>query len=70
MSPQYPDEPPSQVPCWLLKVPCWHDGTSLYATDTLWPMVEGYLRGGEHEQIFRLLEWEADRVFAIRCEEE
>ncbi|MGL5736888.1 MAG: hypothetical protein ACRCYS_18645, partial [Beijerinckiaceae bacterium] len=29
-----PDEP-SQSDCWLLKGPCWHDGTSLYFSESL-----------------------------------
>ena len=54
---------PSQSPCWLLGCPCWHDGTSLYAIETLWPMIESYLRSGDHEMIFRLLEGEYDERF-------
>lgn len=58
---------PSQMRCWLLNCPCWHDGTSLYASETLWPIVEPMLRAGDHKSVFRLLEREADRAF--RCEE-
>ena len=54
---------PSQMKCWLLNAPCWHDGTSLYAEETLWPMIEVYLRTGEHETIFRFLEREYDTHF-------
>lgn len=32
------NSPPSQDHCWLLKSPCWHDGTSLYVTETVIPM--------------------------------
>lgn len=56
------DEPPSQVHCWLLKAPCWHDGTSLYA-DTLWQRIESDARESNHEAIFRCLEREADEYF-------
>lgn len=52
---------PDHVPCWLLHAPCWHDGTSSYAMETLWPMVEPYLKTGEHNTIFKLLEGEATR---------
>ena len=31
---------PSQQRCWLLGCPCWHDGTSLYASETLIPRWE------------------------------
>lgn len=59
------NDPPSQLPCWLLKCPCWHDGTSLYASETLWPMVEPMLRSGDHDTIFRILEREADERFGV-----
>ena len=49
---------PSNSPCWLLGAPCWHEGTSLYAIETVWPMVEGSLRAGDHESVFRTLEHE------------
>lgn len=58
---------PSQVPCWLLKEPCWHDGTSLYASETLWPMIEAMLRSGDHEAIFCTLEREADSRFGTEA---
>ncbi len=57
------DRAPDQNPCWLLGCPCWHDGTSLYASETLWPLIEPMLKHGEHEAIFRVLEGEADRRF-------
>lgn len=31
------DRPPSHDVCWLLKCPCWHDGTSLYVSEVLIP---------------------------------
>ena len=61
--------PPShmvdEVPhnCWLIHGACWHEGTSLYATDTLWPMFEPMLKRGEHEKIFKILEEHADKMF-------
>jgi len=56
-------DPPSHLDCWLLKGRCWHDGTSLYATETLWPMIKPMLRNGDHETIFKFLEREADNRF-------
>lgn len=60
----YPDEAPHHTKCWLTGEPCWHDGTSLYASETLWPMIEPILRSGDHETIFRFLEQEYDRRFS------
>lgn len=57
------DQAPSQVKCWLIGCRCWHDGTSLYASETLWPIIEPMLRSGDHDAIFRVLEHEADRLF-------
>ena len=31
------DSAPGFDQCWLLKCPCWHDGTSLYVTESLIP---------------------------------
>lgn len=49
---------PQHLNCPVLGGPCWHEGTSLYASEALWPMIEGYLKCSEHEQIFRILECE------------
>lgn len=54
---------PDHISCPLTGGRCWHDGTSLYARETVWPRVEDYLRRGDHEAIFRTLEYEADRHF-------
>ena len=61
---------PSHTPCWLLGSPCWHDGTSSYAIDMLWPMIQPYLESGQHETIFKLLEGEASRYFETELREE
>ena len=50
---------PDHVNCPLTGGRCWHDGTSLYASETLWPLIEPMLRHGEHAAIFRVLETEA-----------
>lgn len=57
------DRAPSQVSCWLLHAPCWHDGTSLYATEHVWPIIGAYIKRGEHEKIFEFLEHESDGRF-------
>jgi hypothetical protein len=54
------DDAPSQDKCWLIGCPCWHDGTSLYASETLIPywLVEPH----DHQRMFHRLEMEyADR---------
>jgi hypothetical protein len=57
------DNAPSHVDCKLAGGKCWHDGTSLYAFETLWPLVQPYLKHGEHEAIFRILEMEYENKF-------
>lgn len=49
--------------CSVLGEPCWHDGTSLYASERIWPLVQPLLRHGEHEEVFRILEHEYDSHF-------
>lgn len=31
---------PDHENCWLIGCPCWHDGSSLYATEVLIPLLE------------------------------
>ncbi len=61
------DNAPSHTPCWLLGAPCWHDGTSLYAGETLWPRIEPLLRAGNHDAVFRILEREYHEHHAFKC---
>lgn len=56
------NEAPAHVDCHVLKCPCWHDGTSMYAT-TLW---EDYglrrlCENGQHDAILSQLEIEIER---------
>lgn len=60
------DRAPDHINCPVTGGRCWHDGTSMYAMDHLWPLIEPYLRRGEHELIFSILETEADKL-AERC---
>lgn len=55
----YMDDAPSRTDCYLLNGPCWHDGTSLYATETYLPVFQY----GDHERIFRMMTRDADRAF-------
>lgn len=48
--------PPSFDECWLLKAPCWHEGTSVYAMDHFLPI---HLRG-DPERVLYALCMEAD----------
>lgn len=50
--------------CWLTGGKCWHDGTSLYASEGVWPQVKHYLATGAHESVFRVLEYEYNKHFA------
>lgn len=49
------DSAPSHVDCKLTGGRCWHDGTSMYATE-LWKRISLYLKCGDHESVFRILE--------------
>ena len=51
------NEAPTHSPCWLIHGPCWHDGTSLYASENFVPM---FLDGCDHERIFSEMESWAD----------
>lgn len=52
-APSYSEQTtPDHEHCWLLGAPCWHDGTSLYASDVLIPLLE---RDGE-DALFAQLE--------------
>lgn len=53
------DLPPSHDECWLLKAPCWHDGTSLYAQEKLLPLFDGQ----NHLALFLRLASDADDQF-------
>ena len=55
------DQPPSQDECWLLKQPCWHDGTSLYARERYLPMFDGQ----NHERMFFALANEFKRHIPV-----
>ena len=62
--PQYmKDNAPSHMDCKLTGGRCWHDGTSLYAMETLWPIIKPMLRSGDHEMIFKVLEKQANSYF-------
>lgn len=58
--PPYMDGPPSHDECFLLKAPCWHDGTSLYAQERILPL----FNGRDHDTLFRFLAGEADERFS------
>src|ERR1700743_3555732 len=58
-----PERAPDHVDCPLTGGRCWLDGTSLYASEQVWPFVESYLRVGDHDAIFRFLEEEANQHF-------
>lgn len=64
------DGAPDHIDCPLTGGRCWHDGTSLYAMESIWPQVEPMLRQGDHDGIFKLLEFEAKRHFSVPVTDE
>ena len=53
------NRPPDNDECWLLKCPCWHDGSSLQATETWIPIWLSCK--DDHDHMFAMLANEADR---------
>lgn len=64
------DGAPHHLDCKLTGGRCWHDGTSLYANETLWPEIGPMLRFGDHDGIFALLEHEYNQHFGRNAETE
>ena len=66
--PSLAGDPPSHDQCWLLGCPCWHDGSSLQASERYIPVWE---TGGElvHEYIWNMLECDADDHFEWRTDQ-
>lgn len=60
------EQAPSQDKCWLIGCPCWHDGTSLYAHETLIPMWRA--APDDHERMFRILIHEYEVRFTPTAE--
>ena len=60
------DGAPDHLDCWLTKGHCWHDGTSLYASDTVWPMVKQMIPA--HQSIFQYLESIVDDHWELKDE--
>lgn len=55
------DEPPSHDHCWLLQSPCWHDGSSLQASERWIPL--WLAMPHEHDTILRMLAEHAEMTF-------
>ena len=51
-------KPPSHDECFILKTPCWHDGTSLYASEKYVPLFRNKV---DDEIIFASMAMDADR---------
>ena len=54
------NEAPDHLNCPVIGEPCWHDGTSLYASETLWPRIKIALIRADHDAIFGIIEREYD----------
>ncbi len=50
------EDAPSHLDCKLTGGRCWHDGTSLYASEHLWPRIEPHLKVGDHDAVFKILQ--------------
>ena len=60
--PEYMTEkPPSQDECWLLKCPCWHDGSSLQASEVWIPTWQADPH--DHDGMFAMLKNDARQRF-------
>lgn len=57
------DTPPTSDECWLLHAPCWHDGSSLQASERWIPM--WLTNQHDHEYMFRMLAVDADHHFRL-----
>jgi len=57
---------PHHQECWLTKLPCWHDGTSLYVEENILP----YWQPGKHDFIFNELRRHAKNQFGIEEEQD
>jgi hypothetical protein len=55
------NKPPSYDDCWLLKCPCWHDGTSL-SVEEVWIPFWDY-GATSHKKMFARLETQANEYF-------
>lgn len=65
--PSSPDSAPDHDQCWLLKGPCWHDGSSLQASEYWIPRWQR--DPNDHEGMFAALAAELDRKDAEMREE-
>lgn len=55
------ETPPDHENCWLIHAPCWHDGTSLYASEVIIPYWQG--EPGNNERMFKFIKREYARRF-------
>ena len=60
------DQAPSQDKCWLIGCPCWHDGTSLYASETVIPF--WLCAPHDHERMFNFLIHDYEDRFMPKAE--
>lgn len=54
---------PHHLDCPLTGGQCWSHSTSLYAEETIWPMVKDMLTIGDHEAVFEVLRGEYEQHF-------
>ncbi len=61
------DDAPSHEKCWLLGCPCWHDGTSLYASGHYLPLWMS--NPHDHEAMFLHLQGEYRERFGVKADD-
>ena len=57
------EERPYHQHCEILKQPCWHDGSSMMATDTFIPLIEHGVDSSVHSSVFARFRKYADDAF-------
>jgi hypothetical protein len=60
---EFAGQSPHHLNCPLTGGRCWHDGTSLYASESVWPQVKHYLTIGYHDEVFKVLQYEYKQRF-------
>lgn len=55
---------PDHLKCSIIGGPCWHEWTTLYATENIWPKIKQHFIENNHPRIFKVLEMVYERHFS------